>query len=107
MHKKIDAHVGEVENFERMVWRSAKEFGIGRAKSRHLPCTYYIGWYNPIQGTASDNVFKGRFDREECVNTRGTKPKKEKYLRDKSRGIFLCGGRAQTLREKMCEHFGC
>jgi hypothetical protein len=89
-----------------MVWKNAKEFGIGMEKSKHLPCIYIIGWYNPIKGTADENVFQGGFRGQECLKV-GKNPEKGKYLHDKSRGVFLCGGSAEVLRKKACEHFGC
>ena len=89
-----------------MVWKSANEFGIGRAKSKHLPCTYIVAWYNPINGNASENVFKGEFRRQECTKA-GINTKEGKYLHDENSGVFICGGSADKLRKKVCEHFGC
>lgn len=106
-HEKMPDRVGGVKNFERMVWKSAKEFGIGRARSHNLPCTYIIGWYNPILGTAEENVVQGEFRGRECLKV---SKNPEKYLHDSDRSrrkIFLCGESAAVLREKACAHFGC
>lgn len=99
--------VGEIKNFQRMVWKSATEFGIGREKSKHLQrCSYIVAWYNPIKESAKKNVFQGGFSGQECPKT-GKNPGRRKYQDDSGYRIFLCGGSAETLRQKACEHFGC
>ena len=67
------AEPGKAGHFTQVIWKSTTDFGIGRAAAVHdgLLCTYIVARYRPagnFLGEFPDNVPKGQFSAEQCVN---------------------------------------
>ena len=86
------AEPGKAGHFTQVIWKSTTDFGIGRAAAVHdgLLCTYIVARYRPagnFLGEFPENVPKGQFSAEQCVNLAKKRESINKPIAMKRSGI--------------------
>ena len=86
------AEPGKAGHFTQVIWKSTTDFGIGRAAAVHdgLLCTYIVARYRPagnFLGEFQENVPKGQFSAEQCVNLAKKRESINKPIAMKRSGI--------------------